>query len=793
MTMPVATSYPGVYIEELPSGVRTLTGVATSITAFVGYTVRGPINRGIRVLSYSDFERWFGGLAVDSPVSYAVNHFFQNGGADVYVIRTAQGAARAGATVQDQVAGAVPAGVDVLGLEALSEGTWGNNVRVDVDYDTISPGSLFNLTVTSYIEQDGRMVPDRAETHRNLSMNSFDPGYVERIVQSGSELVSARRLAAPAGTGSTQSPDLTLADLDRLYTAPDALSRNRLAFILNGVGPIEFDLFSAAAPLNLANVTVAARLAEIAARIQAEIIARTALGSVTVTVVGNAIHVLSNVAGERSAIHFITASQSSGVGTLRLDAANGANEVDAAAAVRPARTGTLAVLPPLATWTAALGAIGANGAVNVNVFRGNDVAALNPAPITLNVWGAGTGTTPVALPTTEATLLAALRAAFARNTNPLLRGTTVTLVAGALRVLLGPDEPNHWIQVVDAGGADTTATDLGFTVANAENLSRYALGSDVVRFARSAFLVGNNGTPPAAAGIVGLQAAKTGMYALEDVDLFNILCIPGLDRLNAVAVQAEAIAYCERRRAFFIIDIPDDVDTLAEANTWLGADALTLRSRNAAAYFPRIRRPDPLASNVVRDFASSGTIAGLYARTDGERGVWKAPAGTSALLVGATGLDVTLNDRENGILNPLGLNCLRTFPVYGTVCWGARTMRGADAMADEYKYVPIRRLALFLEESLYRGTQWVVFEPNDEPLWAQIRLNVGAFMHNLFSQGAFQGKTPREAYFVRCDGETTTQNDRDLGRVNILVGFAPLKPAEFVIIKIQQIAGAIQT
>jgi phage tail sheath protein FI len=104
----------------------------------------------------------------------------------------------------------------------------------------------------------------------------------------------------------------------------------------------------------------------------------------------------------------------------------------------------------------------------------------------------------------------------------------------------------------------------------------------------------------------------------------------------------------------------------------------------------------------------------------------------------------------------------------------------------------VRRTALFIEESLYRGTQWVVFEPNDEPLWAQIRLNVGAFMQNLFRQGAFQGKTPREAYFVKCDKETTTQNDINLGIVNILVGFAPLKPAEFVIIKIQQIAGQIE-
>jgi hypothetical protein len=141
----------------------------------------------------------------------------------------------------------------------------------------------------------------------------------------------------------------------------------------------------------------------------------------------------------------------------------------------------------------------------------------------------------------------------------------------------------------------------------------------------------------------------------------------------------------------------------------------------------------------------------------------------------------------------VGINCLRTFPITGTVVWGARTLRGADQLADEYKYVPVRRLALFIEESLYRGTQWVVFEPNDEPLWAQIRLNVGAFMQSLFRQGAFQGQTPKEAYLVKCDKETTTQTDINLGIVNIVVGFAPLKPAEFVIIKIQQLAGQIPT
>ncbi len=212
----------------------------------------------------------------------------------------------------------------------------------------------------------------------------------------------------------------------------------------------------------------------------------------------------------------------------------------------------------------------------------------------------------------------------------------------------------------------------------------------------------------------------------------------------------------------------------------------------AAIYYPWVRVPDPLNNGKLASFPPSGMIAGLYARTDSSRGVWKAPAGTEATLLGVRGVDYLMTDMENGTLNPHGVNCIRIFPVYGPVCWGSRTVSGDDQIASDYKYVPVRRLALYIEESLYRGTKWVVFEPNDEPLWAQIRLNVGAFMHNLFRQGAFQGQTPSDAYLVKCDKETTTQNDINLGIVNILVAFAPLKPAEFVVLQIQQLAGQIQ-
>ena len=301
-----------------------------------------------------------------------------------------------------------------------------------------------------------------------------------------------------------------------------------------------------------------------------------------------------------------------------------------------------------------------------------------------------------------------------------------------------------------------------------------------------------------------LEANKLGIYALLNADLFNLLCIPphklssDPDQTVPVDVEtdliADAAAFCRAHRAFLIVDPPYG-STLSGATAIADfQSSLTIATPNyAALYFPTLWQTNSLHDNQFEEFAPCGAVAGVMARTDSDRGVWKAPAGLEARLGGVPALSVPLNDADTGQLNPLGINCLRAMPAAGRVIWGARTLEGSDRLASEWKYIPVRRTALFLEESLYRGTQWVVFEPNDEPLWAQIRLNIGAFMQSLFRQGAFQGKTPREAYFVKCDSETTTQTDINNGIVNILVGFAPLKPAEFVVIKIQQLAGQIET
>jgi phage tail sheath protein FI len=293
----------------------------------------------------------------------------------------------------------------------------------------------------------------------------------------------------------------------------------------------------------------------------------------------------------------------------------------------------------------------------------------------------------------------------------------------------------------------------------------------------------------------GSEADKEGIWQLLKADIFNILCIPPVtfDGSQPRDVLEAGLRMCVQERAMLLVDSPADWTDVSSATDGMldtsppipgGNDA-----KNAAIYFPRFRGRN--RAGELTDFTPSGAVAGIYARTDAQRGVWKAPAGIEASLAGAEELTVKLTDLENGRLNPLGLNCLRSFPVIGTVVWGARTLRGADRLASEWKYVPVRRTALFIEESLYRGTQWAVFEPNDEPLWAAIRLNVGAFMNTLFRQGAFQGRTPREAYLVKCDRENNPQADIDRGIVNILVGFAPLKPAEFVLIHIQQLAGQL--
>jgi phage tail sheath protein FI len=302
----------------------------------------------------------------------------------------------------------------------------------------------------------------------------------------------------------------------------------------------------------------------------------------------------------------------------------------------------------------------------------------------------------------------------------------------------------------------------------------------------------DDGVDITAAQVLGDPAAGTGLSALDPVRV-NMLCLPppapGLD--VDTATWAAAARYCAPRATMLIVDAPAagvaDGDDVSGAAAWVTALRAAVgggAEGNVAAYFPRLTVADPLGGAVLEDVAPSGAVAGIIARTDADRGVWKAPAGRTAAISGVLGLSHAVTEDQSRHLTTLGLNCIRRFPS-GVLIWGARTLAGADPAGSDWRYVPVRRTALYIEESIRRGTSWVVFEPNGEPLWARVRLQVDAFMHELFRRGALQGAKAAEAYFVKCDAETTTRSDIERGVLNFLVGFAPLKPAEFVILSFQ--------
>jgi uncharacterized protein len=674
--MSVSVTYPGVYIQELPSSVRTIVGVATSIATFVDAFLSGPLNQAVQIFNFAQFEAVFGGLAPGSEASYAIQQFFLNGGTEAYVVRATAGtggtaAVAAAIGLQNQAGGTVQ-----LVATANGPGGWGNFLRLDVDYGTAQTGQ-FNLTVTEVATTGTTTTVVAKEVYLNLVVNAAMPNDAVSTVNAASQLITlALGPSAVAGTSPAQTG-----------SASKAIVNAVTSFSTLNIQPAD-----------------------------------------TITVSLN---------GSTTAV------------------------------------GTTAALGAPATDLTSLAA-----ALQTKIQAATNASSVKVAPnATVSVVGSASGT--------------AYLVAKANTGNPA-------------DLLIFSD--------ASAGGL---ASKLGFTSANA-NVQQYALGgtlagAQAVPPAAGQAVPGSDGNwdpakPPSqwssqsgiALGLIGDQNLKTGIYALLDVDLFNILCIPATFNLtvsDAAEVATFATALCQARRAMYLLDVPGGpsggvADTVPAITAWLDNNA-GLRSANAAMYFPHVDIPDPLNQLRPRKMSPSGTMAGLWARTDGTRGVWKAPAGTAATLTNVQQLEYKLTDPENGVLNPLAINCLRTFPIYGSVCWGARTLNGADQMADQWKYIPIRRLALYIEESLYRGTQWVVFEPNDTPLWSQIRLDVGTFMQTLFRQGAFQGSTPAQAYFVTCDATTNPQASINQGIVNIVVGFAPLVPAEFVVISIQQMAGQL--
>lgn len=323
------------------------------------------------------------------------------------------------------------------------------------------------------------------------------------------------------------------------------------------------------------------------------------------------------------------------------------------------------------------------------------------------------------------------------------------------------------------GGTETTGAAVLRPAIGTYNLGTAVVGGNVV-----AVTPGSDGNTPQDNDYTN---GFTLLDALRDV---NIVAVPGIGTKTVVDFGSN---YCTQRQdCFFVGDMNATDDTKEEAQAFV--NGLTVKSSYGAVYFPWLQATDPTGSSVTPiPVPASGYVTGTYARIDARRGVWKAPAGTEANLSGAVGLVKVLTDAEQDTLNPIGVNAIRFFPSSGIVIWGARTL--ATRSDPEYRYVPIRRLAIFIEQSIYNGIQWAVFEPNDEGLWSSLRLNIGAFMMTMFRAGAFQGQTPSQAFFVKCDSQTNPQSDINAGIVNVLVGFAPLRPAEFVVIKISQKTG----
>ena len=810
-------TYPGVYIQELPSPVHTIAGVATSIAAFVGYTAKGIDNRAEQIFSFGDFERLFGGLASNSEVSYAVQQFFANGGTQAYVVRVPQAGAVA---AQVAFGGTSPNG---LTFTALSSGAWANGVLlIDVDYNglyqnvagtvTLSASANVTGTGTSFLSalSAGQYLVFAADATQT-------PYQIKSITSDTSLTLTSAYGGATGTTTATVSSDplafnLTVTDQadGTIETFPNvSLNTNRQNYVASVVNDPDNGS-------QLVNVQVTGALTN------PPVITGTVGTPLLVAAVNNALGgtpLVGTVAVTKGTANV------TGTGTAFTSAVKAGQSLVFASdpALTPyavqnvgSDTGLTLVTPyngpTAASTTASLAGTTATKDFGVQIGVSSPPSAPAPLPINVKVFAQNSP-----LPQTVAGLAAQLQLAINNTLAVQMAGASVTCSVAAvgsnqaIRInALIPRFPDAVLTVAPPGGglADASST-LGLKTPAIVNVAHYAMGTgngtaNSWGGKQNSSAPGGDGTGlPGTTGLVGDPSQFTGIYALLKVDLFNILCIPEAARASAGnpnvldssidpnTIYSAAITLCDQRRAFLLIDPPPNVNTVSGALDYKSSQ-LIVHNPNGAVFFPRLRLADPLNNYQLRSFAPSGVVAGLYARIDGTRGVWKAPAGTEATLTGVQGLVYKLSDAENGVLNPLGMNCFRTFPVYGNVLWGARTLVGADADASQWKYVPVRRVALYLEESLYRGTQWVVFEPNDEPLWAAIRLNVGAFMQDLFRKGAFQGKTPAEAYLVKCDSETTTQDDIDRGIVNILVGFAPLKPAEFVIIQIQQLAGQSQ-
>jgi uncharacterized protein len=803
--MPVTPTYPGVYVQEVPSGVRTIVGVSTSIGMFIGTAKQGPMYEPVRCTNYTDFVRTFSGDSTGGQLVNYVKLFFLNGGTDCYVMRIANGATPASVALKNE------AGAEVLVLTAKDVGLAGENIRAIVSYSGAQPEVTFNVDLFRWeIDSAGNRTRKDAESWKGLTMDPASPLYAVDFITQNSKLVKATpgaAIPAPVDGFSLSGRSVPVANAAAFQAAwqplfgdqPAAAKTNKFQISVGGSAYVEVDL--SAITVGTQAVTEAAVKTAIEDRF-------TALGIVGIKVdatfppgpiaasrrlqIDPAVPTTGDVFIRPGAVNDVAAS-------LMLGTAQGGLEVSGRALQRPAPNGItfkgkdaaslnfFANLTQVAFTDMTLDALQPNGTFAISAPI--SMTAPVPPPSIVTVAAVGAQMMQDAATTSPNGNSDGVREKFAiiaQRINDAAAASAGTLqwkaeVWGYRLAILPTGVLDNFLPA--AANFTTTPAGLAGNFNRNVNLYTVGIGGASTGQQTSAALVASDGNPPTAA-----DYDSAFLIIDSQVDLFNLMVLPPDAAVAMTMIYSNASVFCQQRRAFLLMDPPASWTSAQIASTGVAGLRVGLVKDYSAIFFPRITVDN---NGLKLNVGASGAIAGLCARTDGTRGVWKAPAGTEADLRGVIGLEQAFSDGENGILNPRAVNTIRIFP-NGIVNWGARTMDGDDGFASEYKYIPIRRLALYMEESLYRGLKWVVFEPNDEPLYAQIRLNVGAFMHNLFRQGAFQGQTPKDAYFVKCDKETTTENDRNLGIVNIWVGFAPLKPAEFVILYLQQMAGQIE-
>lgn len=795
--MPPRLTYPGVYVEEKSSGVKTITGVATSTTLFVGMARKGGVGRPTPIRGVDQFEQTFGDDTAYGEMVPQVRQFFLNGGADAIVVRIAANDA-APASVNLRSSG----GASVLALNAKSEGTFGSEIRAIVDYDTPTPELTFNIELfRRSVDANGATEVSENEFFGNLTMDPTSPRYAVTLLSDDSALINA---ALPGGAlattnaGFSQSALLlpmddpgTIAVLDPLLA-----EGNRIVISVDGGAAVNVTLPS---PVG----DVPTWLGEVSSLIDAALVANAQPGNVTASLAGfGASRALRLEASgpEPDSVVVTNASQSNGAAPLQLGSAIGGIEIGRYSRYRPAPTG----------FTTALHSSSSNTfAQNSNLSRLVTFAEETRANFTLWTFTDGTGNpavTAVAAPAFSGVGARFIEGDVSSVGDGSLRNTATHLdtIVGSLATGLGQGwtvrrtgyritlTPNFGTSntgtaatLTSAGGYDIGGAGGMALGANAANAQAYALGASGTGSFQIAGAAGDNGGVPDLTQYNDVFSTVT-----SEVDIFNLLTLPrGFEQTDEqrALLWGSASAFCQRERAFLIVDPPAKWENVDDANNGIEDMRLGAVTDHAGLYWPRIN-----VASAPRPVDPAGTVAGIMSRTDTRRGVWKAAAGLEASILGATGLEYLVSDVENGVTNPQAINTLRRFSS-GAVIWGSRTMAGFDNSGEsDYNHIPVRRTALFIEESLYRGLKFAVFEPNDEPLWAQIRLAAGVFMQNLFRQGAFQGSKASDAYDVRCDASTTTQNDINLGRVNVIVSFAPLRPAEFVVLTVRQLAGQIQ-